>query len=193
MSKDHSPGFLSEAWIGFLLSLIAGALALSAALIVAPDTALRIVIAALGLGYTLVRLARSHERTGRMVVLASWGAVAVLAWLFAAPLPFYIAIHAVSIWLVRSLYSYSSLLAAALDFGLGVLSLGAAAWAYSHSASLFLSCWCFFLVQALHTVIPRGNPAALLNPGKSGADKPDRFSSAHRTAEAALRRLATRH
>jgi len=193
MSTDRSPSFLSEAWIGFLLSLIAGALVWSAGLIVGPATALRIVVAALGLGYTLVRLARSRERTGRMVVLALWAAVAVLAWLFAAPLALYIAIHAASIWLVRSLYSYSSLLAAALDFGLGVLSLGAAAWAYSHSASLFLACWCFFLVQALHTVIPRGNPAALLNPGKSGAGEPDRFSSAHRTAEAALRRLAAKH
>jgi hypothetical protein len=193
-----APSFVSEVGLGFVLSLVAATSAYAAALILPPESALRAAIAVLGIAYTVARLIRTAERTGRVVVLALWAIVAGATWLFAVPLTAYVAIHVALIWLIRSLFSYSSLLAAALDLALTGLSLGAATWAFAHSDSVFLACWCLLLVQALHTAIPTHKPAALLSRDTQRrtarrAYTPDRFGTAHRAAEAALQRLAAKH
>jgi hypothetical protein len=197
MSRARAPGFVAEAGLGFVLSLVAATSAYAAALILPPETALRAAIAVLGFGYTVARLIRAPERTGRVLVLALWAAAAGAAWLFPVSLAAYVAIHSGLVWLSRSLLNYSSLLAAALDLGLSVLSLAAATWAFIRADSLFLACWCLLLVQALHTAIPKHNPAALLSRNARGRNEdrhstPDRFSTAYRAAESALHRLAAK-
>jgi hypothetical protein len=91
------------------------------------------------------------------------------------------------LWLVRSLYFYSSAFPALLDFGLSALSVSAAAWAMTRSGSLFLAIWCFFLVQAVFVAIPqRLGISAHRDTNKidDGA-----FEHARRRADAALRQL----
>ena len=69
-------------------------------------------------------------------------------------------------------------------------ALAAGIWAATQTGSLFLSLWCFFLVQALFVAIPV-NMNRKTAPGSSQRDPEDRFQHAHRVAESALRRLSS--
>ncbi len=77
----------------------------------------------------------------------------------------------------RSRISASALLGAAF-----------AVWAAQRSGSAWLALWCFFLVQAFHVLIP----ATLTQTRQAAPDAADdAFARAHRAAEAAVRRLSS--
>ena len=151
---------------------------------------LRLLIAGIALAYVFYLLSRSRERVGRVTVVVCWSLATGILWFVAPPLLIYILVHLALIWLIRSLYFYSSVLAALADLILNGLSLIAALWAARQTGSVFLSLWCFFLVQALFVAIP-----ARLSRGtretNAGPDNIDRFQRAHRSAEAAVRRLSS--
>ncbi len=144
----------------------------------------RLLVPALALAYLLYLFSRSRERSGRLVMLAAWGFIAVLAWWLAPPLPLYLMIHTSALWLVRSLYFHSGLLPSLLDMALGACSVIALSWALSRTGSVLLASWCFFLVQALFVAIPRSLAG-------NGATVPldDGFQRAHTAAQAALSQL----
>jgi hypothetical protein len=98
--------------------------------------------------------------------------------------------HLGLIWLIRSLYFYSSLISALADFGLVLFGVASAIWAVLQTGSLSLSVWCFFLVQALFVAIPNAWKRSS-KPGIVSKSTQDPFQSAHRTAEAALTKLST--
>jgi len=147
----------------------------------------RLLVASLGLAYVIYLLGRSPERVGRVTSAVAWLLVAGVTWFTHPPLPFYVILHLGTVWLIRSLYFYSSALSALADLGLNGLALAAAVTAITRTGSAFLGIWCFFLVQALFVVIPKS-----LN-GMSGAvaryTGEDRFQHAHRAAETAVRKL----
>lgn len=183
------PTFLHGIAIAFILSFVGAALFATLAPILAPGLTVRFLVALLSFVYVLYLLARSRERTGRVAVIVLWAVFAGVTWFVAPPLPLYLIVHAGMIWLVRSLYYRSSVLPALLDLGLSGLSLAAAIWAATRSGSVFLAIWCFFLVQALFVAIP----SSLKQPRnqkrtETGDDMG--FQRAHRTAEAALRRIS---
>jgi hypothetical protein len=67
------------------------------------------------------------------------------------------------------------------------MSLAFAVWAVRHTESFLLGAWCFFLIQAMHTAIPKW----LAKRRHAADDLPDdRFAEAHRAAQEALKRLA---
>ncbi len=148
--------------------------------------ALRIVIGGLGFAYVLFVLARSRERVGRVTTVVLWLVCATAAWFAGLPLAGYALVHVALVWLVRSLYHYSSVLAALADFGLGLLGAAFAAWAAQRSGSAWLAFWCFFLAQSFHVLIP-----ASFGTRPERASPDDTFSRAHRAAQAAVRRLST--
>ena len=151
-------------------------------------TALRAVIAMLGLEYVLYAVGRSGERVGRVTTIVGWVAAASAAWLGGLDIGGYVLVHLGCVWLVRSLYYYSGLLPALVDLGVTALGVAFAAWAAFRSESGWLVLWCFFLVQAFHVLIP----ASLTRRGDAlAAATDDAFARAHRAAEAAVRRLST--
>jgi hypothetical protein len=153
---------------------------------------LRLLIAGIGLGYVFYLLSRSRERVGRITAVACWTLATGVIWFIGPPLIVYILTQLGLIWLIRSLYFYSSGLSAMADLMLNSLSLVAAVWAARHTGSVFLSFWCFFLTQSLFVFIPvrfsRGSGATQTRPLHL-----DRFQRAHRSAEAAVRRLSSIH
>jgi hypothetical protein len=151
-------------------------------------TALRAVIALLGLAYTLHAIARSGERVGRVTTIVCWLVIASGVWLAGLPLAAYVLAHLALVWLARSLYYYSGLMPALADLGLSVLGAAFAVWAAQRSGSAWLALWCFFLVQAFHVLIP---PSLTNRDGAAGNAADDGFRRAHRAADAALRRLST--
>jgi hypothetical protein len=186
------PDFL-EGVVVALIASIGGGVLYTAGLVFFPGGGvLRVLIAALSLGYILYLLRRSPERVGRITVPAAWLVMAALTWFSAAPLAIYLLVHLGTVWLVRSLYFYSSVLSALADLCLSGFSLAAAVWALLQTGSVFASLWCLFLVQALFAAIPATLPRRPGEP-QQHPDREDRFQHAHRVAEAAVRKLSSTH
>lgn len=186
------PKFFEGVAVALGASLVGSVLYSALTLVFASGEVLRLLIAGFGLGYVIYLLSRSRERVGRMTVLVVWALVAIATWLLEPVLPLYLLVHVSCVWLIRSLYFYSNLLSALSDLGLTGLGLAAAIWAASHAGSLFLSIWCFFLVQALFVAIP----SRLSREGRAGRSEcegEDRFEHAHRIAETAVRKLSSVH
>jgi len=152
---------------------------------VAPHAALRWVTTLLAGSYGAYLLANADHRTGRIVAVVCWCVGAILTATFVNSLALFLIFHAAMIWLLRSLYYHSSIVAALADLGLSALALTAAVWAAMSSASLWLAIWCLFLTQALFVLLPRRSPVALDADGDNSE-----FERARRSAESALRRLA---
>ncbi len=148
---------------------------------------LRLLISVAGLGYSIYLLGRSSERVGRVTAAASWMLLAGVSWFLNIPLSLYLVIHLGAIWIIRSLYFYSSPLSALADLGLIGLGVSSAIWAFIHTGSLFLAIWCFFLTQALFVFIPKRMPGRSSHPVVQAEDP---FERAHSNAQAALYRLS---
>jgi hypothetical protein len=176
-----------------LAASLAGGAAFNALDLIFPGTSpLRLLIAGISLVYVIYLLGRSPERVGRVMTIAAWLTVAGVLWFTQPPLPLYLCLHLGAIWLIRSLYFYSSMLSALADLGLNSLALSAAIWAITRTNSVFLGLWCFLLVQALFIVIPKQafrRSAA----NRAGQADTDRFLHAYRNAEAAVRKLSSVH
>jgi hypothetical protein len=186
------PTFLEGVSVAIAASL-AGSVLYTALNVVFPGVpVLRLLIAGIGLAYVVYLLSRSPERVGRFTAVAAWLLVASVLWFTHPPLLLYVCVHLGALWLIRSLYFYSSALSALADLGLNGLSLSAAIWAVTRTGSVFLGLWCFFLVQALFVCIPK---SVNRKPGTApaGHKLEDRFQHAHRVAEAAVRKLSSSH
>jgi len=184
------PSFFEGVVVGIIASIAGSALFATLTWLLSPANVLELIITAISFAYIVYLLARNHEKTGRIVVLTAWSVIATLAWVLSLPLTLFVFVHVAQLWLIRSLYFYSSILSALIDLGLTGLSLAVAIWAGMHTSSLFLSIWCFFLIQALFVLIP----ARMTKQSSTQHFTPERrdsFECAHRSAEAALRKLST--
>lgn len=148
----------------------------------------QLLIAALGLAYLLYMLSLSRERVGRVTTLSLWVGMSLSLWLFDTPFGLYLMAQIGALWLIRSLYFYSSLMPAFIDLALNFAALATAYWAAVHTGSVFLTVWCFFLVQALFVAIP---PALKRETRGLHATRPDteKFERARLRAEKAIRQL----
>jgi hypothetical protein len=180
------PSFYHGVAVAAVLAFVASVVIAALTPFVGLGGVVRLMIPALSLAYILYLLRSSAERTGRIMTLSLWSALAVVTWWVCPPLSFYVLIHAGGIWLVRSLFFYSGILPALMDLGLSVLSVSAFVWVVSRTGSVFLATWSFFLVQAVFIAIPpavgrQGKPA-------HHADN-ETFERARRQADDALRQL----
>lgn len=186
-TTSHRPTtFLGGVALAFILAAAGAASFAALTTVSTSEFAIRAISTVLGGAYLLYLLSRSEERAGRIVTIAVWLAGVVATAVFVTSLPLFLVCHVTMIWLVRTLYFHGSFVTALLDLGVAALALAAAIWAARTSASVFLTIWCFFLVQALFVVLP-ADTRAKAQPG-GGDDQP--FKRAQRSADAALRRLA---
>jgi hypothetical protein len=180
------PSFWREIGVGLALSII-GAVAYHAiTTIIGSALALRLVVAGLGVVYGVALLRGLRARVGRLLAIAAWIALDVALFVFDPPLLLWLAAQAFAIWLLRCWCCYASFFAALADGALNLFALAAAMVAALHSHSVFLALWSFFLVQALFVLIPETQRPRI---AAAQPDDEDRFDQAHRSAEAALRRL----
>jgi hypothetical protein len=155
------------------------------------DFLLYLLIALIGFFYVLYLLRRSGEKVGRIASLTLWTVSALIIWLIGMSLPLYLMAHLGLVWLIRSLYFYSSLISALADSVLVVFGVAAALWAMLQTGSLFVSVWSFFLVQALFVIIPSSwKRSARRGLVLGGEEEP--FQNAYQSAESALNRLSAR-
>jgi hypothetical protein len=186
MSARGQASFTHAIGVAVVLSLSGAAVLAALGPFFGSGALLRGVIAALGLAYVLYLVGRSGERVGRVTTVACWALGAGAAWAAGLPLVTFVLVHVGLVWLVRSLYYYSGVLPAAIDFGLSLLGTAFAVWAAQRTGSLGLALWCFFLVQAFHLFIPES-----VRPRSTRSEADDAFARAHRAAESAVRRLSS--
>jgi len=158
---------------------------------------LQAMIASVSLVYVIYLLVRSQEKTGRITVVAVWGAVTILTWVFSPSTIITLFVHVGLIWLVRALYYYTSLIVAMVDLGLTLFGIAAAIWTLLYTNSLFLSVWCFFLIQALFVLLPKDISSGWFKTKgriqKETSAQDDVFEQAYLSAKSALRQLTTPH
>ncbi len=178
-----SPTFLRGALIALILAFASAVIFAASSPVFGSSVALRGIISLVGGAYVLYLLGSSRERTGRVVVPALWLAVAAAFWWLLPGLPSFAIGHVGLIWLVRSLYHHSGVLGALGDLALSAFSFAAALWALG-SGSVFLTFWCFFLLQGLFVALTASadNPSDVTTPG-------DDFQQARLVAETALKSL----
>ena len=186
----NAPGFWRQVGFGLLLALVGGVLHTALRPFFGSELVLRGLIVGLGAGYLALLLHALRARIGMMVTLASWLLITALLFAFNPSLWVWLLVQAVLIWLLRCLYRYDSLASAIADAALSGFALATALATASYTHSLFLTLWSWFLVQALFVFIPASRTTAASAAQTAEAD--DAFGQAHRTAEAALRRLALR-
>lgn len=184
------PGFFEGVSLAIAVSIIGSLLYAIFNSVMPGEAVFRLLIAGISLAYIVYLLSRSNEHSGRVTVIAIWMAAAILIWLFSPSSVIYIVLHLVLVWLVRSLYFYSSILSALLDMGLAGVGLLGAVWAVSWTSSLLLGLWCFFLMQALFVLIPSNFKDRSLNRTRGLHAGESQFDLAHRAAVAAVRKLS---
>lgn len=158
---------------------------------------LQALIAGVSFSYICYLLVRSQEKTGRLTVIALWGVITVVTWLFSPSTIISLFVHVGMIWLVRALYYYTSLIVALLDLGLTLFAMATAIWTLLYTNSLFLSVWCFFLIQAVFIVLPPDLKSSLRKTNKKlsvqGSSQDDVFEQAYLSAKSALRQITVNH
>lgn len=186
----NKPSFYHGIAVAFLISFFASALFTALPPMFTSLWLLKVIITLVALAYLIYLLSASSARSGKITTLSLWFVVSGFTWFLTPPQLIFVLIHIGMIWLIRSIYFYKSIVMAIADMGLSVLGLIAAIWAFDSTDSLFLSFWCYFLVQALFVLIPTGLQRPTSKP--STAEQPtndEAFQRAYRSAEAALRRL----
>ena len=185
------PSFLHGVCAAAVLAFSASVALAVLAPILSSAALFKLLIPALGLAYITYLLSQSSERVGRVTSLTLWLVLAVVTWIFEPPLTLYVLIHVGALWLMRSLYFYSTITPALMDLCLNVFSMAAALWALAHTGSTFLAVWCFFLAQALFIAIP---PTLNRQHPRESAMTPDsgNFERARSRADTALRQLIAR-
>ncbi len=182
--------FLRGSVIGFGISVVGAVLFSVLSTSFSNDLVIRWIIAGAGLFYVIQLIRVSEQRVGYIATVVIWIIASAILFWWCPSLVLHLAAHTTLIWLVRSLYFYSSLLPTFTDFGFSFLSFCAAIWAAAHTGNVFLSIWCFFLVQAMCATIPEHFKKKT---GSSSVMQNDRFQQAYRRAESALSKLSSVH
>ena len=182
--------FVEGIFVALISSFIGSVAYFTLSLLFADSIIIRLIISGLSLAYILYLLTRSNEHIGRITVIVLWSIITTTTWFFWPPAIAFIVIHLGAIWLVRSLYFYSSIFSSLADLCLNVLSIAIALWTASHTGSLFLTLWCFFLTQALFVMIPTSIKPSTNN-NSSNLNSEDDFQRAYRVAQSAVRKLST--
>jgi len=144
-----NPSFFEGIIIALVSAFIGSVLFAFLPAIIGTTYALEFMISIITGSYMVYLLKRSNERTGRLVITLLWLLSSCALWLWSPGLLLFSLFNAGMIWLVRSLYFYNGILISIADLALTLFAFAAAYWAMFNTQSLFLSIWCFFLVQAL--------------------------------------------
>ena len=181
--------FFEGVFIALLVSLISSVLLFTLSSFFPANILIRSLISGISIAYILYLLSRSNERVGRIMVMTVLLISIISLWFSWPSITLFILGHMTIIWLVRCLYFYSSLMSSLADLALNGSSLFIALAVASHTDSLFLTLWCFFLMQALFVLIPKSIP----KPNSSSSislNNEQEFQQYFRAGQAAVQQLS---
>ncbi len=188
----NRPTFVHLIATGFAVSVIATAGFHALTWLFPAASVLQFLIAVTALYCLVQTIWASGEKTGLLTVITCWLVASAIMVSFDSTTGQLFAVQLFFIWLVRSLYVYSSFISSMVDLALCVVSFGVVVWTVSYTGSVFLSFWCFFLSQAVVSAIPiNSTPTKFSNQDSPGFDNA-RFEQAYRVAEKAVNQLVTK-
>ncbi len=179
------PGILSGIGFAIFASLACGILGELLPILFTSGFSSIVVVLALSLTYLIYLFRHCKARRGRVVTLVLWSSLSICGWVLDAGLLSQIALQLAIIWLVRSFYYHTSIFTALFDLVLVVMASAAGVWAILQTGSFAAAVWCFFLAQSLFVAIPDLNRNA-----NTTSSTEDRFQTAHRVAQQAVRKLS---
>jgi hypothetical protein len=185
-----SVSFFEGAFVALLLACIASMSFAILTSIFPHVFALRWLITLLATIYVTYLLVRSGEKVGRITVAICWMIACIVLMLIHPPIVTHVVMLAGLIWIVRCLSCYASIVCALMDLALVGIAVLLASWAAWETNSLFLSVWCFFLVQAIFIRIPRSLELRAHDLEADAGDQ-QRFAQSLSIAELAVRKLTT--
>jgi len=189
----NTPSFKEGLFMAFGLSFFGSLFFYGISLFVTSDNQIYLTASLLGLIYILYLMNQSKVETGRITALTIWIVITLSSWFTAIPFSLFIIVQLAIIWMLRSLYFYSSIFTSIADLFLSTISFSAALWAGFHSGSLFLALWSLFLMQSLFIFIPASlNKKSNQNLQHSlfNTHSASDFDRAHNSAKQALGKLA---
>ena len=185
-------GFMNGVGVALAAALGGSSIMFALAGVVVMPLLLRATVAAIGLAYVLYVLACERVRAGKLSALSAWALFTAVTLALNPPLFAHLCTQVGFVWLLRAVCVHRSVLPALVDLALCSVSVVAALWAAERTGSMFMAIWCLLLVQAAYVAIPRRKDPVHQGGGScKGVD--ERFAYAQRSADAALRRLSTKH
>ncbi len=182
--------FFEGIFVALVLSFISSVVLFTLSSFFPISILIRMIITGITFAYILYLLSRSKECVGRVTVVIVWFIGTTILWFAWPPITLFILGHLTAIWLVRSLYYYSNLLSALSDLALNYFSVAIAFVVAGHTNSMFLTLWCFFLIQALFVLIPKSLNKKSTTNSTTPFKNDDDFQHAYRAAETAVRTLS---
>jgi len=182
---SKNPEFMEGVFVAVAASLIGTALYTLCIFLFSFEVSIKLTVTLIFSAYLIYLLWRSPGKTGRVTAMVFWGLSLFTLWLVNPTLIIYLVTHVTAIWLIRSYFFHSGILFTFIDLILMILSLVAAAWAYSSTHSMLISIWLMFLIQALFGLIPNHQHQT------NSLNHCEQFIQAQRNAESALRKLST--
>jgi hypothetical protein len=175
-------------WVGVGWALLAATVAWVLLLALTPlfgsIMTLKGCVALLGISYLIFLMRTGQARIGLISTLLGWCVLAGVLLVCQAGLMTWILTQATGIWLFRCATRHGQVGTCLADLLLGAFAIAAAVATLLHSHSAVLSVWVYFLVQALHALIPsRADSNITADATRS------RFEQANHEAQQALRRL----
>jgi len=181
--------FFEGVFIALIVGFVSSVLLFTLSSFFPTNLLIRGLISAITFAYITYLLSRSNERVGRIIVITILLISMTTMWFVWPAISFFIIGHMMMIWLVRCLYFYSSLVSAIVDLTLNGFSVLTAFAVATHTDSLFLTLWCFFLMQALFVFIPSSIKKPLSTTSTPFQHQQD-FQHSYRAAQAAVRQLS---
>jgi hypothetical protein len=193
----NTPNFKEGLLIAFVLSFMGSVFFYGISWFVSSFNQIYFTASLLSFCYLTYLSMRSKVKTGRITALTIWMVITLSSWFMSVPISLFVLIQLAIIWMLRSLYFYSSLFSSIADLFLTAVSISAALWAGFHSGTLFLALWCLFLIQSLFVFIPaalnnKPSPDLELNTSNvlSNFNSVNDFDRAYNSAKQALGKLA---
>lgn len=181
------PSFAEGVLLALLLSMAASFLYATVTWVLSGIGVIQLLITVISFSYMLYILVRSGEKIGRVVFMGLWFLISSVMWLFDIPLALFSLLHLMMLWVVRSLYFYSSIVSSLIDFSLIGLGLAFSTWSFYQTGSVFMSIWSFFLTQSLFVFIPE-QIGAIKNK-RANVNNGGEFNQAFKNANNAIRKL----
>jgi len=181
------PSFTEGVLLALLVSISASFLYAIFIWVLSLTGVLQLLITVISISYVLYILVRSGEKTGRVVVLGLLFSISAVMWLIDVPLVLFSLVHLMMLWIVRSLYYYSSITSSLIDFSLIGLGLVFSTWSFYQTGIVFMSIWSFFLTQSLFVFIPE--KITVLKKKQINENNSAEFDQAFKNANNAIHKL----
>ena len=189
----NTPDFKEGLLVTFGLSFFGSLFFYGISYFIASANQIYLTASLLSLFYILYLIIRSKEKTGRITALTIWIVITFSSWFTAVPFSLFIIVQLAIVWMLRSLYFYSSIFSSIADLFLTSISISVALWAGFHSGTLFLALWSLFLMQSLFVFIPTSlnkKTKPIIESVFYNENSSSDFDRAHNSAKQALGKLA---